>query len=389
MNLFTRTVNFNISFNRRKPLFFMGPGWIVMMADFDAASIITAAQTGVSFGTGLIWFFLVLTIPLFFIQYASGRVGLATGSGLGSLIKNNFSKRAGYAASMPMFVSDILTYTAEYFGLALGFTILGVPLLIGMPVAYTLHIAIVFSGRYRSTEKILLGVSSILVVSFLAAGFSGSVVPDFRVSLSTSRSFLFLIAANAGAVVMPFMLFFQASATGIKGGTTRGVRYDTLIGAIFSEILMIVVETEFSGAFGSTGTLSSVGSFLHTFVSGTFGTLFGLGIIAASFLALVVVSLGSTWGVSEVIGLSRRGQLMLYSLESLPGVIIPFIFPDIIGLILDLMVVFVFVLMLPGVTLGLIAGKEKIMGSSVLKRWEKIGYWGSLMCVLFLGLVSL
>ena len=367
----------------------MGPGWIVMMADFDAASIITAAQTGVSFGTGLIWFFLLLTIPLFFIQYVAGRVGLATGVGLGSLIKKNFSRKAGYAASFPMFISDILTYTAEYFGLALGFTILGIPLYVGMPIAYVLHIAIVATGKYHSTEKILLGVSSILIISFLSAGFYQTSPAAFEITMSTSNGFLFMIAASAGAVVMPFMLFFQASATGIKGGTIKGIRYDTLIGAIFSEMLMIVVEVEFSGAFGHGGAFSFAGTFMESFFSGPFCLLFGLGIISASFLALVVVSLGSTWGISEVMGIQKKGQLMLYSLESLPGVIIPFLLPNIIGLILDLMVVFVFVLLLPGITMGLIAGKRKIMGNHILKKWEMAGYWASLACVLILGLVSI
>lgn len=360
-----------------------------MMADFDAASIITAAQSGVSFGSGLIWFFMVLTIPLFFIQYVAGRVGLATGKGLGSLIKDNFSRKAGYAASFPMFISDILTYTAEYFGLALGFSILGVPLYLGLPVAYFLHILIVSSGRYHITEKILLGVSTIFVISFLIAGFYGSEHSSLTFTMSSSKSFLFLIAAGAGAVVMPFMLFFQASATGLRGGSIRSVRFDTLIGAIFSEILMISVELEFSGILGHGGAFAFQGSFITSVFSGTFSTLFGLGLIAASFLALVVVSLGSTWGVSEVMGLNRRNQLILYSMESLPGLVIPFIMPDIISLILDLMVVFVFVLMLPGITMGLLAGQSRVMGKHKLKNWEKAGYWASLLSVLILGLISL
>lgn len=360
-----------------------------MMADFDAASIITAAQTGISFGTGLIWFFIVLTVPLFFIQYVAGRVGLATGKGLGALIRENYSRRAGYAASFPMFISDILTYTAEYFGLALGFSILGVPLFLGLPAVYLLHILIVSSGRYRFTEKVLLGVSTILVMSFLIAGFYGSEHTGLDFMISTSKSFLFLVAAGAGAVVMPFMLFFQASATGMRGGTIRGVKYDTLIGAVFSEILMICVELEFSGVLGHNGAFSFAGSFIQSAFSGTFSILFGLGLISGSFLALVVVSLGSTWGVSEVMGLDRRNQLILYSLESLPGLVIPFIMPDIISLILDLMVVFVFVLMLPGITMGLLASRSKVMGSSKLRKWEKTGYWASLISVLILGLISI
>ncbi len=384
-------LNFTINTGYRslKHLPIPGPGWIVMIADFDAASILTAAQTGISFGTGLIWFFALLTIPLFFIQYVSGKVGLVTGKGLGSLIRDNFSRRAGYLASVPMFATDILTYTAEYFGIALGFSLLGIPLLLGLPVAYFLHIAIVASGKYRKTEKALVGISGLLIVSFLAAGFFNNNHTAFSFYASSSKSFLFMIAANAGAVVMPFMLFYQASATGIKGGTSRSVRLDTLAGAIISEILMIVVEFQFSGIIDpSSGGIFS-NQLMTRFFTGPFLTLFALGIISASFLALVVVSLGSTWGVSEVMGLTGRKQLMLYSLESLPGVLVPFIFSNIINVILDLMVVFVFVLILPGVIMGALAGKEKIMGSEKLKKWEKAGYWVSLLSVLVLGLVSL
>ena len=360
-----------------------------MIADFDAASILTAAQTGLTFGTGLIWFFLVLTVPLFFIQYVSGKVGLATGKGLGSLIRDNFSKKAGYMASVPMFVTDILTYTAEYFGIALGFSLLGIPLIFGLPAVYFLHIAVVSSGKYRKTEKILVGISGLLIVSFLAAGFFHQGHSALTFYASTSGSFLFMVAANAGAVVMPFMLFYQASATGIKGGSARSVRFDTLAGAIISEILMIVVELQFSGTLGSAPGGMFSQQIMSQFFSGPFCTLFAMGIISASFLALVVVSLGSTWGVSEVMGLSRRKQLILYSLESLPGVIIPFIFTNMINIILDLMVVFVFVLILPGVVMGLLAGKSSIMGHDKLKKWEKAGYWISLASVLVLGLVSI
>ena len=39
-----------------------------MIADVDAASIVTAAQDGASYGYGLVWFLLVLAIPLFLIE---------------------------------------------------------------------------------------------------------------------------------------------------------------------------------------------------------------------------------------------------------------------------------------------------------------------------------
>ncbi len=40
-----------------------GPAWLVMIADVDAASVITAAENGALYGTGLLWLLVVLTIP--------------------------------------------------------------------------------------------------------------------------------------------------------------------------------------------------------------------------------------------------------------------------------------------------------------------------------------
>ena len=40
-----------------------GPAWIVMIADVDAPSILTAATAGAVYGYGLAWFFVVLIPP--------------------------------------------------------------------------------------------------------------------------------------------------------------------------------------------------------------------------------------------------------------------------------------------------------------------------------------
>ncbi len=52
----------------------LGPAWIVMIADVDAPSVLTAATVGATYSYDLTWFFLVLIVPLFVIQEASGRV---------------------------------------------------------------------------------------------------------------------------------------------------------------------------------------------------------------------------------------------------------------------------------------------------------------------------
>src|ERR1700690_1466410 len=39
-----------------------GPAWLVMIADVDAASVITAAESGAVYGTKLIWFLMILAL---------------------------------------------------------------------------------------------------------------------------------------------------------------------------------------------------------------------------------------------------------------------------------------------------------------------------------------
>ncbi|HEY6952336.1 MAG TPA: divalent metal cation transporter, partial [Bacteroidota bacterium] len=86
-----------------------GPAWLVMIADVDAASVITAASSGAMYGTKLVWFLVFLIVPLYVIQEIAGRVGAVTGKGLGELIRENYSKQSALLASVPMALVDVIS----------------------------------------------------------------------------------------------------------------------------------------------------------------------------------------------------------------------------------------------------------------------------------------
>ena len=102
-----------------------GPAWIVMIADVDVASIITGLQSGASWGYRMIFILIVLIFPLFIIQDAAGRLGIASGKGLGEQIRINFGKQAALMAAIPMGLADFLEYIAQYAGMAIGFSLIG------------------------------------------------------------------------------------------------------------------------------------------------------------------------------------------------------------------------------------------------------------------------
>jgi Mn2+/Fe2+ NRAMP family transporter len=374
-----------------------GPAWLVMIADVDAASVITAAQTGSIYGTKLIWFLLLLAIPLYVIQELAGRVGAVTGKGLGELVRENYSKRTAIWVAVPMALVDIISYVVEYTGAAIGFQILGISPQVSVPIIFIAHILIVYKRKYTEAEKPLLVISVLFAAAWCVSAYltarNGVQVTPFY--FSASSGFVFLLAANVGAVIMPFMLFYQVSATAEKGTTAKSlwaVRLETAIGAIVSELLMIAIVIATIGVnkdsldFASPGILSQG----LTSVAGTFAPyVFGIGLIAASFIALIVISLGSSWGVVEALGWGRKNWFKLYLLESIPALVIPMITLNLVNLALDLMVLQIAVLVGPAITLGLIASNKRLMGRYFLTGYNKIIYWTFFVLILITGIVSM
>jgi len=392
----------------RSFLFVLGPAWIVMIADVDAPSIVTAGESGAQFGYRMVLVLLLLIIPLFVIQEVSGRVGLATGKGLAAVIRTNYSKNIALLTSLPMFATDFLAYVAEYAGIAVGMEVLGISPLISIPIALLLHSTLVFTGSYRKTERILLAISGILLCSYVLDAFlvkpnlvdvvRGSFVP---LSSYVQPSFAFLVAANVGAVIMPWMLFYQTGAVVEKGlnvSHIRHERFETLVGAIASEALMIAIILVAAPIDGVDFlSASSLAQALAPLAGRYAVLLFGIGLASAGFLALVAISLASTWGVAEAFGwrskigekfsLARRFYLV-YLMETLPAALITLFFNDLVKLMLDLMVLFVFVLVAPAVLQGLVVSNRHLMGEHVLSRGWKLIYWLMLALVLLAGLMA-
>ncbi len=374
-----------------------GPAWLVMIADVDAASVITAAESGAVYGTRLIWFLLLLAVPLFVIQEVAGRVGAVTNKGLGELIRENFSKKAAIFAAVPMALVDIISYVVEYTGAAIGFQMIGISPGVSVPFIFIAHVLLVYKRKYAEAEKPLLFISILFAASWAVSAYltarKGIQVTPFY--FSSSPDFIFLLAANVGAVIMPFMLFYQASATaekGIKAKNLRAVRLETAVGAVVSELIMIAIAIATVGVNKDSLNFTSPGVLSHglSSVAGTSAPIiFGIGLIASSFIALIVISLGSCWGVTEALGWGRKNWFKVYLVESIPALVITMVTLNLVNLALNLMVLQIAVLIGPAITLALIASNKKLMGHYYLKGFNKFVYWAFFVLILGTGAISI
>jgi Mn2+/Fe2+ NRAMP family transporter len=94
----------------KKPLLWLsllGAGLVVMLADTDAGSLITAAQSGAIWGYKLLALQFILMPILYIAQELTVRLGLATGMGHGELIKHYFGKTWAWLSVSTLVVSCI------------------------------------------------------------------------------------------------------------------------------------------------------------------------------------------------------------------------------------------------------------------------------------------
>ncbi len=241
-------------------------------------------------------------------------------------------------------------------------------------------------------ERYLLGVSVVLLAAYIFFMLGGVSSAYSLIPPRVDKEFLFLVAANVGAVIMPFMLFYETTATAKKGyHSVKATRTETLLGAVFSEVIMVAVVIASVG-LGPDVTISNDRSLSDAIMN--IGCtcapyIFAIGLSAAGFLALVVISLAGSWGVVEALNLKGNTWFKIYIAESLPAVVLVFFFNNLIGLVLTLMVALIFVLIGPVVGMGLLAQDKKLMGEHALGRFDKIAFWGSVSAVVACGLLAL
>ncbi|MDE1997886.1 MAG: divalent metal cation transporter, partial [Burkholderiales bacterium] len=122
----------------------------------------------------------------------------------------------------------------------------------------------------------------------------------------------FLIAANIGAVIMPWMVFYQQSAVVEKRLAIEDLpaaRWDTALGAVVTQVIMAAVLIVTAATLGKAGsqtpldTVQQIADAITPYLGERAGRLlFGMGMVGASLVAAIVVTLTAARALGEVMG---------------------------------------------------------------------------------------
>jgi NRAMP (natural resistance-associated macrophage protein)-like metal ion transporter len=296
-----------------------GPGLVVMLADTDAGSIITAAQSGAQWGYKLLLLQLVLAPILFVVQELTVRLGIVSGKGHGSLIQQHFGHKWAMLSVGTLIVACVGALLTELSGLA------GVGLMYGIPVPLTITVIVgglilmAYTGSYLSVERIAMCIGAFELVFLLVAWRAH---PNTSEMISGSLSipwkdpkYLYLVAANIGAVIMPWMVFYQQSAVVEKKLTVDDLpaaRWDTAFGAIITQVIMAAVLIATAATLGKSNsgaaldTVQQIAQAMTPFLGEGSGKLmFAMGMIGAALVATIVVTLTAARSLGEVMGVNH------------------------------------------------------------------------------------
>jgi Mn2+/Fe2+ NRAMP family transporter len=391
----------------------VGPAWIVMLADVDAPSVITAGQGGTSSGYALLLPCFAIVPVLYLVQEMTSRLALGTGKGHAELVAARYGRGWAAVSVLGMAVINFVAYVAEFAGIALGASIVGIPAPIAIVAALAIHASMVLTSSYTWFERLAL-VLSLALFSFVVLAVAGR--PDLGHLVSdlspvpgdVPDDYFALVVAMIGASIMPWMLFYQQSAS-VDKRLTRECLHDsqveTFVGALASQALMAAIVIAAAAAMKSAApvpasatNLADLPEGMARLANGGAAWIIAVGLVGSGLLALVVISLSAAWGVGELMGWPHslnhspgeaRRFYAVYFAEVLPAAAVALLSRDLVRLCIGAMVFNVVVLILPLAFLIRLTSDRELLGDLASSARRTALLWAIAIALLASGTYGL
>jgi NRAMP (natural resistance-associated macrophage protein)-like metal ion transporter len=295
----------------------LGPGIIAGNADNDAGGITTYSVAGANFGLSLLWILLLTTFALAITQEIGARMGLVTGKGLASIIREKFGIRWTTFVMACLFVSNIGTIAAEFAGVAAAMGIFHVSKFIAVPTAIIVVFILVTKSNFKKLEKLFLVMSAFylcyIVSALLAHPNFGEAVKSLVIpagAVKINGAYILMIMAVIGTTITPWGQFFIQDYIVDKKLTKDDLkieRGDVFIGSFFTNFISFFIIVACSATLFAKGiriTDASQAALALQPLAGQFAsTLFAFGFLNASLFGAVIVPVTTAYVITEAFGI--------------------------------------------------------------------------------------
>jgi Mn2+/Fe2+ NRAMP family transporter len=419
---------------RRQLMIFLavlGPGIIVMVADNDAGGISTYAVTGSKYGMSLLWIFIILIPMAYYVQEMTVRLGAVTKRGHAEAIFEGFGPFWGWFSLADLAIVNWLTLITEYIGMITAGQMFGIPPVVTFVGVTLILFGVVLSGKYWTFEKLTLFFCLFNLVYIPAAfwamktpsapGWAAvghGLIPNLPAGFDLdqlgrlvhlpggiSGTLLFILLANIGTTIAPWMIFFQQSAVVDKGLDIHDIKMgkmETFVGAVLTCVVAAFIIITTAAALhhhnppiivdDAAKTADALMPLLPHGQGELARKLFAIGLFDAGFLGALCISLSSSWAVGEVFGWAHSLNksvkdapwfyvLYLVTLMTAGAVVL---IPGAPLITITMFVQVVAVTLLPAALmfLLLLLNDKDLMGEHVNTRWQNIANWTIVLFVI-------
>jgi len=296
----------------------VGPGIITGTADNDAGGVATYSIVGAHFGYQMLWILILITVMLYVTQEMGMRLGVVTGKGLGDLIREKFDLRLAVGMMIIVFFVNFSNILANVAGIAAVADIYHIPRLMFVPIFTIMVWFIIVRGSFNFVQNIFL-TSCVLFFCYIVNGFMakpdvpamihGSFVP----TLQLNKEYIFTATALIGTTLTVWGQFFVQSYfvdKGIDKKKIRHARLDVFFGALWTDIgsyfiIISAAATIFVKGIRINSAVDAAQA-LGPLLGPVAKHLFAWGLLNASLLGVSIISMGTAYALTEVLGTERK-----------------------------------------------------------------------------------
>ncbi len=295
----------------------LGPSVVTTMAGNDGAGVITYSYAGAHLGYAALITLPLLTILYGVTQEMGSRVAIVTGKGLGDIIRERFGIRIALVVFATILIANFGTLLTNLAALKTASQMLSIPTIPFIIATIVFCFALVTVPKYEKSQKIFL-TGIIFYFAYVFSAIKGN--PDWGTALKSlvvpspsifSHDFLVISIAVLGTTITPWGQFFVQSYMKDKNVPVANLGYakiEAFVGAFLSNFFtfFIIVATA-ATLFIHKIPLDSgerAADAIRPFAGEFASLLFALGLINASIIGIIIVSLTSAYVFTEFFGLT-------------------------------------------------------------------------------------
>ena len=387
--------------------FSFGPGAIVTAAFIGPGTVTTCILAGASQGYALVWALVFATFSAIVLQDMSARLGVLANRGLAEavseLIPNSLLK---ISALCLIFLAVAIGNAAYESGNIAGGT-LGLETILGSNQRTIIIFAIgllagsiLYSGKYKVIEPILLALVAGMVLAFLFAAIV--IRPDLLALLkglmpSMPQGSLLTIFALIGTTVVPYNLFLHASAskerwTGEE--SEKPARLESLISITIGGVISVLILTIAASSLGGRGIEIANARDMALALEPAYGStaryLIGIGLFGAGLTSAITAPMAAAYVFCETVPAQEPDQQKLrFRISAFAvlgiGLIVALLGIKPVQLILVAQAANGLLLPIAAIFLLLVMNKSTIMGTHTNSRWINSAGGLVILVTLFLG----